>query len=175
MSKRILVAYASRTGTTARYAEAIGNTLRGNSLEVDVARMEDAKNLAAYDAYVIGSAIRSSKWLPEAAEFVRTNQAALRQKPVAMYTVAITMAMGKSDQYQTAVAGWAAPVRAMLMPVIDGFFPGRLDFSLLPVTWDTVMLRMAVIFGIFPKDDRTDLNAASAWAAGLPAKFGMEK
>ena len=36
MSQKILVTYATRTGSTTGVAEAIANTLRENSIEVDV-------------------------------------------------------------------------------------------------------------------------------------------
>ena len=81
MSNKILVAYVSRTGSTAEVAEAIGQTLVESGVQVDVLPMQDIKDLAPYQAVVAGSAIRGGKWLPEAMQFMQTHQAALAQKP----------------------------------------------------------------------------------------------
>ena len=64
MSSRILVTYASRAGSTASIAEAIGKTLIEGGAQVDVIPMNEVKDLSAYRAVVAGSAIRGSKWLP---------------------------------------------------------------------------------------------------------------
>lgn len=167
MSGKILVAYASRAGSTAGVAEAIGKTLMESGTQVDVIRMQDVKDLTPYRAVVAGSAIRGSKWLPEAMQFVQTHRAALAQKPFAEFTVCITLAMSNSDHYRAAVAGWVAPVRALVRPVSEGLFAGMLDFSKLPLNWDTLMLRLTVALGIFPRGDHRDWNAIRAWATDL--------
>ena len=70
MPNRILVTYASRAGTTAEVAEAIARTLTQEGAQVDVLPMNSVKDLSPYQAVVAGSAIRGSKWLPEAIQFV---------------------------------------------------------------------------------------------------------
>ena len=167
MNDKILVTYASRAGSTAEVAKAIGKTLSESGAQVDVLAMQDVQDLAPYRAVVAGSAIRKSKWLPEAAEFIQTHHAALSQKPFAMFTVCITLAMSNTDQYRSAVSSWVAPVRAQVKPVSEAFFAGMLDFSKLPLNWDTLMLRATVALGIFPKGDRRDWNAIRAWATDL--------
>ena len=167
MNKRILVTYAGRSGSTAEIAEAIGKTLNQNGAQVDLFPMQDVKDLSRYDAVVAGSAIRGSKWLPEAMDFIRSHRAELLKKPVATFTVCITLAMSNGDQYRQAVRGWVAPVRSVVRPISEGLFAGRLDFTKLPVTFDTLKLRLVVTLGIFPKDDRRDWNAIRAWAESL--------
>ena len=90
MTTRILVTYASRSGTTAEIAEAIGQTLTKGGAQVDVMPMQEVKDLAPYQAVVAGSAIRGARWLPEAVQFIRAHQSTLRHKPFAMFTVCIT-------------------------------------------------------------------------------------
>lgn len=167
MNEKILVTYASRAGSTAGVAQAIGKTLMEGGAQVDVIPMQDVKDLSPYRAVVAGSAIRGSKWLPEAMQFMQTHRAALAQKPLAEFTVCITLAMSNSDQYRAAVAGWVAPVRALVRPVSEGLFAGMLDFSKLPLNWDTLMLRATVAVGIFPRGDHRDWNAIRAWAESI--------
>jgi len=171
MSNKILVTYASRAGSTAEVAQAIGKTLAENGLQVEVLPMQSATDLSAYEAVVAGSAIRAAKWLPEAAQFIRNHRAELTSKPFAMFTVCITLAMKNSEQYRAGVAGWVAPVRALVSPLSEGLFAGRLDFSKLPMNFDTLKLRLTVAVGIFPKDDRRDWEAIREWARDLAGKL----
>lgn len=165
--KKILVTYASRSGSTAEIAEAIGKTLNQHGAQVDVLSMQDVKVLSSYGAVVVGSAIRKAKWLPEAMQFVQSHRAELALKPCATFTVCITLAMSNRDQYRQAVSEWIQPVRAQVRPVSEGLFGGKLDFSKLPLTFDTLKMRLVVALGIFPKDDRRDWNAIRAWAESI--------
>lgn len=167
INSKILITYASRAGSTAEIAEAIERTLSQGGAQVDVLPMQDVKDLSLYRAVVAGSAIRNSKWLPEAMQFVRTHRAVLSQKPFATFTVCITLAMSNSDPYRQTVIKWIEPVRAQVRPVSEGLFAGVLDFNKLPLNWDTVKLRAVVALGIFPKADQRDWKAIQAWAEGL--------
>jgi menaquinone-dependent protoporphyrinogen oxidase len=156
-NNRILVTYASRTGCAAEIAEVIGKTMVQGGAQVDVLPMQDVKDLSLYRVVVAGSAIRKSKWLPEAMQFVQTHRSELAQMPFATFTVCITLAVTK----------WIQPVRTQVSPVSEDLFAGRLDFSKLPLTFDTLLLRAVVVFGIFPKGDRRDWKSIRAWADGL--------
>ena len=173
MNNKILVTYASRTGSTAGVAEAIGKTLTEGGALVDVMPMQDVKDLSPYGAVVAGSAIRQAKWLPEAVGFIRKHRETLLHKPFAMFTVCITLGMSNSEQYRSAVAGWVAPVRELARPLSEGLFAGMLDFSKLPLNWDILKLRATVAMGIFPRGDRRDWNAIRAWAESLKPVMGI--
>lgn len=55
--KKILVAYASKYGSTGAVADAIGKELRGRGVAADIALMKNAVNVSSYQEVVIGSAI----------------------------------------------------------------------------------------------------------------------
>ncbi|MCC6168651.1 MAG: flavodoxin, partial [Caldilineaceae bacterium] len=74
MNDKILVAYASRAGSTAGVAEAIGKTLAEGGAQVDVRPMQEVKDLTPYTAVVAGSAIQGGQWLPEAIQFIQTHR-----------------------------------------------------------------------------------------------------
>lgn len=166
MSDKILVAYASRLGSTAEVAEAIGKSLAESGASVDVHRMEDVKDLAPYRAVVAGSAIRGGKWLPEAMQFMQTHQAALAQKPFAAFLVCMTLAMPKGD-YSQHVATWLEPVRALVKPVSEGLFAGVLDIRKVPSFSDRLKFRLSVAFGVWSEGDHRDWNAIRVWAESL--------
>jgi menaquinone-dependent protoporphyrinogen oxidase len=166
MSDKILVAYASRTGSTAGVAEAIGKTLSEGGAQVEVRPMEDVKDLAPYRAVVAGSAIRGGKWLPEAMQFMRTHRAALAQKPFAAFLVCMTLTVSK-EKYRAQVAAWLEPVRELVKPVSEGFFAGALDISKVPSFSDRLKFRLSVAFGVWSEGDHRDWNAIRTWAEGM--------
>jgi len=86
-AKSILLAYASRFGSTQEVAETIADTLREAGLEVDLQPMQEVKSLEHYDAVVLGAAIYNAKWNAGAHQFVAQYQDALSQLPVAIFTL----------------------------------------------------------------------------------------
>lgn len=170
MSNKILVTYASRTGSTAGVAEAIGAALAEHGAEVDVRAMNEVSDLGPYRVVVVGSAIRHKQWLPEATEWVQTHRAALSHKPVAAFQVCITMA-AQNEAHHQAVAEWMAPVRGMVRPVSEGFFAGILDLSQVPNWRQRLAFRTSVMLGVWSEGDHRDWAAIRAWADELPPKL----
>jgi menaquinone-dependent protoporphyrinogen oxidase len=164
---KILVTYASRLGSTAGVAEAIGKTLAENGAEVDVRRMEDVTDLTPYSAVVAGSAIRGKQWLPEARQFMQDHQAELRQKPFAAFLVCMTLAMKNGEKYRPHVAAFLEPVRAITRPVSEGLFAGVLDIGKVESFSNRLKFRISVLFGVWKEGDHRDWNAIRAWAASL--------
>jgi len=169
---KVLVAYASDCGSTGEIAEAIGQALCDNGTAVDVRLVENVKDLSPYQAAVIGSAIHSSKWLPEAMKFVETNQEALSQMPVAYYLTCLTLY--KSNDVTRRMA------RSYLDPVLDAvpqvkpvdmeFFAGVLDYSKLSFVVRMVMKSKMKKKGV-PEGDHRNWDAIRAWAKGLGPKL----
>lgn len=83
---RVLVAYASRAGSTKGIAEFIGEKLEEKGVQVDRRDVNSSVDLAAYDAFVIGSAVYQYHWLKEAKGFVSKNRAVLASKPVWVFS-----------------------------------------------------------------------------------------
>jgi menaquinone-dependent protoporphyrinogen oxidase len=173
MPGKILVAYATRTGTTAGVAEAIGKTLADNGAQVDVLPMQEVKDLALYDAVVAGSAIQGGAWLPEAMQFMRANQATLRSKPFAAFLVCMTLSM-KRGEYREHVATWLEPVRALARPLSEGLFAGALDIRKVPSFAERLKFRISVALGVWSEGDHRDWAAIQAWAKELAGKFVLE-
>lgn len=170
MSNKILVTYASRTGSTAGVAEAIGAALAAHGAEVDVRPMEEVSDLSPYRAIVAGSAIRDRQWLPEAMAWAQTHRAELARKPFATFLVCMTMSV-KKESYRQGVREWMAPVRALARPVSEGFFAGILDLAKVPTWRQRLAFRISILLGIWSEGDHRDWAAIRAWADELPAKL----
>lgn len=82
----ILVTAAGQQGATQGIAEAIGRTLRGRGLDTTVASPDEIVDVAAYDAFVIGSAVYVGHWLEPATAFVRRFGPTLAKRPVWLFS-----------------------------------------------------------------------------------------
>lgn len=84
---RILVAFASKHGSTKGIADFIGEKLRQHGVQkVDVLDVEQVDNVGDYDAFVIGSALYMNHWQKEATKFVSKNKSILSIRPVWLFS-----------------------------------------------------------------------------------------
>ncbi|MFY9194383.1 MAG: flavodoxin domain-containing protein [Methanoculleus sp.] len=165
MSGTILVAYATRYGSTAEVAEEIGDELRKGGARVDVRPVGEIDDLAPYGAVIVGSPIYMGKWLPEAQVFVERHQKFLRDIPIAYFAVGLSVAGGTPDATGKAEASMGS-VRVLASPVDIGIFPGRLESDRLSSA-DQMIIRLIRA----KAGDFRDQEAVRAWARGLEAKI----
>jgi len=167
MNNKILVTYASRTGTTAGVADAIGKTLADKGIPVDVIPMKDVKDTGQYSAVVAGSAIQAAKWLPEAIEFLNANREDLSKKPFVAFQVCMTLAMPNGEKYRQGVSEWMEPVRRIVKPVKEGIFAGRLELKSVSSFSDRLKFRISILFGVWKEGDHRDWDEIRKWTEEL--------
>ena len=126
MQKRILVTYASAFGSTVAVAAAIGESLAGDDLAVDVKPIAENPQLDDYQAVVIGSAVQHGNWLPEAVDFVKSKQAVLQEMPVALFCVHITN-LGDDATSRQNRRTFLDAVRPLVPAVDEAYFAGKFD------------------------------------------------
>ena len=167
MSGRILVAYASRKGSTAGIAQAIGKELTSEGYAVDVSEMKSVTSLEGYNAVVIGVPVYTGKVTGDLAAFVSTNRDELSRVPVAGFVTGIAPVFPKTgdvkgftDQLVTALS----PVR----PVAVTMFAGTLDAGKMNLVERSLTKLMKV-----PTGDFRDWDAIAAWAKTLAGKIGV--
>ncbi|HKY51032.1 MAG TPA: flavodoxin domain-containing protein [Candidatus Limnocylindria bacterium] len=83
---RILVAYASKHGSTATIAKHVAAELREAGNEVDLASVDAIADVQTYEAFVIGSAVYYGAWMKEATAFVALNAGWLIRRPVWLFS-----------------------------------------------------------------------------------------
>jgi menaquinone-dependent protoporphyrinogen oxidase len=173
MAQHILVAYATRAGSTREIAEAIAQVLRENGSDVDVRPVKDVSDLAGYDSLVLGSAIRVGKLLPETMQFAQRYQAVLSGLPMAFFVVCGTLKVDTAENRQT-VLSYLVPLRQIKEPVTLGLFAGAMSFGtihpLLRPLFSWCMSRVGVTEG-----DWRDWPRIRAWAAGLTAQLAARQ
>ncbi|GAA4880433.1 flavodoxin domain-containing protein [Actinomycetospora straminea] len=90
---RVLVGYATAHGSTREIAEHVGARLERYGLEVDVRELARVAAPAAFDAFVLASAVHGQRWLPEARAFVAEHAPELAAKPVWLLSVGMPDAL----------------------------------------------------------------------------------
>ena len=159
--KKVLVAYASKCGSTGEVAAAIAQALCAHGMTVDVRRIDEVSDVATYDAFVVGSAIRMGSWLGEAKRFVEANVETLRAAPTAFFTVHM-LNLDDSEESTAARAAYVAPVHAIMQPQAEAFFAGKLDLDRMSFV-DRMVSKMMKA----QNEDKRDWAAIEAWAGEL--------
>jgi menaquinone-dependent protoporphyrinogen oxidase len=155
--KKVLIVYASATGSTVEVAEAIGKTLGERGFSVDVRPVKEKPAVDGYQAVIIGSAVQGSKWLPEAAEFVQTHQAALKKIPMVLMSVHFFF-RGEGENDRKMRLAYLDPIRPLVPHATEVFFAGRFDRRTTAVGVPEWLARLT------PTIDRRDWGKIRAWA-----------
>ncbi len=166
MSTSILVAYATRYGSTQEVAETVAATLRERGLAVDIQPMQDVRSLDQYRAVVLGAPLYMFHWHKDALHFLARHQDALTQRPVAIFALGPFHAEEKEFQ---AVRGQLDKELAKfpwLRPQAIAIFGGKFDPDKLTFPHNLVPALKKM-----PASDARDWTAIRTWASDLAVQF----
>jgi menaquinone-dependent protoporphyrinogen oxidase len=164
-TKSILLAYATRYGSTQQVAETITAALREAGFEVDIQPMQDVKRLDHYDAIVLGAAIYNARWHPDAHQFLSEHQETLRQRPVAIFALGPLSTGDAAMRRSRRQLDRELTKYPWLKPVAVEMFVGKLDPS---------KLGFFERLGSTPSDHR-DWDAIRGWANALAAQLQQDE
>ena len=164
MSASILVAYATKYGSTREVAEAVAATLRECGLAVDIQPMREVRTLAGYSAVVLGAPLFMFHWHKDALRFLSRHREALAERPVAVFALGPTHDDEKEWQDSRAQLDKELANLPWLTPVALEMFGGK---------YDPAKLRFPInlLAGKEPASDLRDWAAIRAWASNLAAKL----
>lgn len=83
---KVLVAVATKHGSTLEIGQVIEAALRSGGLDAELKRIEDVSSLGPYDAVVFGSGVYAGHWLRSAREFAEIHEGELRRLPVWLFS-----------------------------------------------------------------------------------------
>lgn len=83
---RVLIAVASKHGSTREMAGWIAAPLQEAGVQVDVVDADKAGSVDPYDAVIVGSAVYLGRWMGEGRDFVHRSADALRARPVWLFS-----------------------------------------------------------------------------------------
>jgi menaquinone-dependent protoporphyrinogen oxidase len=153
----VLVCAASKHGSTAEIAEAIGTTLVRHGVPADVRPAQDVTIVDGYDAVVLGSAVYMGQWLEPARRLAEIEAQVLAARPVWLFSsgpVADRLEQG-------------GPVDVAAIVEVTGarehrLFGGRVRRQGLGFTEKAMVAALRV-----PDGDRRDWAEIEAWAAHI--------
>jgi menaquinone-dependent protoporphyrinogen oxidase len=159
MTGTILVAYASKYGSTREVAESIAATLRERLLRADVRAAGGVEDLDEYTGVVLGGAIYMGRWHRDARGFAEHFADELAELPVAVF------ALGPVDDDPGHRAGSEKQFRLALdrltfEPVATQLFGGAVDPA-----------RLRFPFNHMHAADARDWDAIRGWARELADRF----
>lgn len=164
MHTRILVTYATKTGSTEEVANSIAATLRERNLLIDLLPVTAVHTLKPYEAVVLGAALYIGRLHKDARRFISANQSALQKLPIAMFVLGPVEKVEKQwadaqRQLDTQLSKypWLKPVA---LHIVGGKFdPANFGF---PFNW---------ILRKIPVSDSLDWDAIQAMADELATRF----
>jgi menaquinone-dependent protoporphyrinogen oxidase len=156
----VLVAYASKHGTTREVAESIARTLGERGLAVELMEARRVDDLTRYDAVVVGGGLYVARWHADARRLLKRNRKELAAKRLAVF------GMGPDSLEDSKVAesrkqlDRALAATPELEPIAVTIFGGALE----PESWRFPFNRL-------PAFDARDWDAIHRWAVDLVAQL----
>src|SRR4051812_49129391 len=87
MTTPVLVAYATKAGSTREVAEVVARTLREHGLEADLQPVDEVAALAPYSAVVLGTALYTGRVHKAARRFLSGHRDELAELPLAVFAM----------------------------------------------------------------------------------------
>ncbi len=166
MSASVLVAYATRYGSTQEVAEAVAATLRERGLEVDIGPMRNVRTLDQYRAIVLGAPLYMFHWHKDALHFLERHREALTARPVAIFALGPFHAEEKEFQGSREQLDKELAQFPWLRPGTIEIFGGKFDPQKL-----TFPYNLLPALKNMPASDVRDWTAIRAWASNLAASL----
>ena len=83
---KVLLAYASKHGSTEEIAQVIARELTASGLSVDLRRASNVETVDRYDAVILGSAIYMGQWQSDATAMIDKHESALQERDVWLFS-----------------------------------------------------------------------------------------
>ena len=161
---RVLVTYASKHGSTAQVAERIALTLVGSGAKVDVLPMRDVRDVAGYEAVVLGSSVYFGKWLAEAVRFADQNRTTLAARSVCLFSVGPLGDQPRSDPAE--IVRLMTSIRA----VDHHLFAGALNVS------ELSLVERVIVKGVkAPTGDFRDWTEIDSWGTTIARQLSSSR
>ena len=162
----VLVAYASKHGSTAEIAEAVAEVLRAAGVGADCLDASAVATLEPYDGVVLGSAVYMKRWRREARRFLSRHASELKERPFWVFSSGPVGDPANDDPAWTEPAATIAAAQrlgARDHAVFGGSMPAE----------PRGMMRRSMAKNTPPEyRDRRDWDEIRAWATAIAAELG---
>jgi menaquinone-dependent protoporphyrinogen oxidase len=163
MRQSVLVAYATKRGSTREVAEAIAEQLASHGLETTLSRADEVAELAGFDGVVLGGSLYMGRWHADARSFLKRHRTELEAVPLVVFALGpLTMedsdAAGARKQLDRALAKTPD-----VEPVSTAIFGGVIDPE-----------KLRFPFSHLPASDARDWDAVRTWADEVAKSIAKE-
>jgi menaquinone-dependent protoporphyrinogen oxidase len=166
LSSMVLVAYATREGSTQEVAEAVAATLRDRGLDVELQPAPEVRGLERYHAIVLGTALYMFRLHKDARRFLARHGATLAERPVAIFALGPINDEEKEWQGVRAQFDKELAKFPWLVPVAKEVFGGKFDPAKLRFPYNLVPALKRL-----PASDIRDWKAIHNWASEIAEKL----
>jgi menaquinone-dependent protoporphyrinogen oxidase len=164
MTSPILVAYASKHGSTREVAVAIADSLRSRGFDVELEEAADVRDVSGYSGVVVGGALYTGRWHRDAIGLLRRHRGQLGTVPVAVFGMGPkTDSPGDLDGARRQVEHALAKVPDV-RPLAVGVFGGVVDPT-----------KLRFPFSRLPASDARDWDAIRRWADEVGAALAVDR
>lgn len=162
--KKVLIAYATTSGSTREIAERVGEFLDEKGLNVDVRSCREKTDLKDYDAIILGAPLYLFHLHKDAVHFLQRHQKHLEKLPVAIFAggpygptaAEDALEVQKNLEKELEKHTWLQPVSTQLVG-------GRFDPALLRFPYNLIPAMKSA-----PACDSRNWEEIKAWAESLP-------
>lgn len=168
MATSVLVAYATRYGSTQEIAETVAATLREGGLTVDLRPARNVQTLAGYQAVVLGAPLYMFHWHKDARHFLERYQDILKQLPVAVFALGPFHNEEKEFQEVRKELDQELAKFPWLTPAAKAVFGGKFDPEKLTFPHNLIPAMKQM-----PASDIRDWTTIRAWANDLVAQLQL--
>lgn len=166
MTKKIMVGYATRYGSTEETAKEIAVTLQNAGFEVDILPVKEVKSLADYQAVILGAPLFMFHWHKDVLRFLSKHQQILLDFQVAIFALGPTHDPYDEQEWRDS---WSQLNKELenyswLKPVEIEMFGGKYDPALLKFP-------LKMMAGKVPASDIRDMEAIRVWTEKLISKL----
>ena len=172
---QVLVAYATRHGSTAGIAERVAETLTARGHPAQARPVEEVESLDGYDAVVLGGAAYVFHWLKPATGFAHRHSTELAAMPVWLFSSG-PLGTDTVDEHGTDVLETTRPkefdeLTGLLAPRGTQVFFGAYDPDAKPIGVVERLTSHLPTHEAMPSGDFRDWPAIDAWADGIAAEL----
>jgi menaquinone-dependent protoporphyrinogen oxidase len=160
---QVLVTYGSTRGGTAGLAHLVADAFVRHQIRAEVRRGPDVRDLDGYDAVIVGGALYSNRWHPDAVGFVGRHRSELRQLPVWFFS------SGPLDD--SARSGAVAPVPQVNALAREVEIRGHMTFGGLLDRRPTGLLGL---FAYGQEGDFRDRSHVAEWVERIAGELDRE-
>jgi menaquinone-dependent protoporphyrinogen oxidase len=170
MNGPVLVAFATRYGSTQEVAQSVAEAMRGEWLDVEVMPLREVRSLEGFHGVVLGAPLQMFHWHKDALDFLTRFHAALQTLPVAIFALGPfndvekewTEVRGQLDK-ELAKFPWLKPFQVKV-------FGGKFDPQTLRFPYNLVPGLKKL-----PAADIRDWDAIETWGRELSTVFLAEE